>query len=119
MKFLQSKLFASILGAMLFLLTTAFLTTRGLTPASPPDDEADSTPQARTKGPSWAFFNPELDQIIAELKAERDAVATKDKQLNELATRLRAERGELDEALKNVKNLQQQVDRDVLRIKED
>jgi flagellar motility protein MotE (MotC chaperone) len=71
------------------------------------------------KGPSWTFFNPELDQIVAELKAERDTLSAKEKQMGELAVRLKAERAELDAALNNVKKLQQQVDRDVFRIKED
>ena len=39
--------------------------------------------------------------------------------MNELAARLRAERAELDEALKNIKKIQSQVDRDVFRIKAD
>jgi hypothetical protein len=33
MKFLQSKVFAAVLGSILFMLTTAFLSTRGLGPA--------------------------------------------------------------------------------------
>ncbi len=119
MKFLQSKLFAAILGTMMFLLTTAFLTTRSLAPLPRLAEELDPAHQESVHGASWTFFNPELDQIIAELKAERDAVSARDKQLTELATRLRAERVELDDALKNIKRLQQQVDRDVFRIKED
>jgi flagellar motility protein MotE (MotC chaperone) len=123
MKFLQSKLFAALLGCVLFLLTTAFLTTRGLETGSATEDESAEEHGASRKpnstGASWAFFNPELDQVIDELKSEREAVATKDKQLNELAARLRAERAELDESLKAIKKLQQQVDRDIYRIKED
>ena len=119
MKFLQSKLFASILGALMFLLTTAFLTTSGLQPIAHSGEDAEGHEHAVTKGPSWTFFNPELDQIVAELKSEREAATAKEQQLNELAARLKAERAELDEALKNVKKLQQQVDRDVFRIKED
>jgi flagellar motility protein MotE (MotC chaperone) len=121
MKFIQSKLFAALLGSVMFLLTTAFLTTQGLTPPPKAEDTEDSehAEKPNTKGASWSFFNPELDQIVTELKSERDAVANKDKQLNELAARLRAERAELDEALKNIKRLQLQVDRDVYRIKED
>ena len=119
MRFLQSKLFAAILGAILFLLSTAFLTTRDLASTPPLEEETAGGPQASLNGPSWAFFNPELDQIIEDLKAERDAVAAKDKQLTELAVRLRAERAELDDALKNIKTLHEQVDRDVFRIKED
>jgi len=118
MKFLQSKLFAAILGAMMFLLTTAFLTTSGLKPVGHADG-TDEEQHVANKGPSWTFFNPELDQIVAELKAERDAMAAKEKQMAEFGARLKAERAELDAALNNVKKLQQQVDRDVFRIKED
>src|SRR5689334_20234083 len=107
MKFLQSKLFAAILGAMMFLLTTAFLTTSGLKPVDSLEDEAGADHHAVTKGPSWTFFNPELDQIVAELKAEREALSAREKQMGELAARLKAERAELDAALGNVKKLQQ------------
>jgi len=118
MKFLQSKLFAAILGAMMFLLTTAFLTTSGLNPVGHAEG-TDEEQYAANKGPSWTFFNPELDQIVAELKAERDALSAKEKQMGELELRLKAERAELDSALGNIKKIQQQVDRDVFRIKED
>jgi flagellar motility protein MotE (MotC chaperone) len=119
MKFLQSPFFAAILGGILFLLTSAFLTTQGIATATHGDEGAATAAHAITKGPSWNFFNPELDQIIADLKSERDALTTREKQLNELATRLKAERAELDEALKGIKKIQQQVDRDLFRIKED
>ena len=121
MKFLQSKLFAAILGAMMFMLTTAFLTTSGLKPVASLEGDTDGAAHGSggNKGPSWTFFNPELDQIVAELKAERDSLSAKEKQMGELAVRLKAERAELDAALNNVKKLQLQVDRDVFRIKED
>lgn len=119
MKLLQSKLFAAILGAVLFMLTTAFLTTKGLAPGPAAEHDSESDHGAQVTGPSWTFFNPELDQIVEELKSERDAIAARDKQLNELAARLRAERAELDEAVAGMKKMQQQVDRDVFRIKAD
>jgi flagellar motility protein MotE (MotC chaperone) len=119
MKFLQSPLFAAVLGGVLFLLTSAFLTTQGIATATHGDEEADGSAHTNTKGPSWDFFNPELDQMIADLKSERDALETREKQLDALATRLKAERAELDEALKSIKKIQQQVDRDVFRIKEE
>jgi flagellar motility protein MotE (MotC chaperone) len=120
MKFLQSKLFAALLGSVVFMLTTAFLTTQSLGPAFERRDALAAThAKPNTAGASWAFFNPEMDQIISELKSEREAVAAKEKQLNELAVRLRAERAELDEAMRAIRKLQQQVDRDIYRIKED
>jgi flagellar motility protein MotE (MotC chaperone) len=121
MKFLQSKLFAAVLGSVLFMLTSAFLTTQGLAPNSKHDGDEDAASRhaPNTEGASWAFFNPEMEQIMAELRSEREAVVAKEKQLNELSTRLRTERAELDDAVKAIKKLQQQVDRDVFRIKED
>jgi flagellar motility protein MotE (MotC chaperone) len=119
MKFLQSPLFAALLGGVLFLLTSAFLTTQGIATATEADDASDGAAHANIKGPSWDFFNPELDEVIADLKTERDALNARERQLNELAARLKAERAELDETLKGMKKIQQQVDRDLFRIKED
>ena len=118
MKFIQSPLFAAVLGGVLFLLTSAFLTTQGLANAPHASDASDEE-VANVKGPSWEFFNPELDQLVVELKAEREALTAREKQFGEMSARLRAERAELEDALKGVKRIQQQVDRDVFRIKED
>jgi flagellar motility protein MotE (MotC chaperone) len=119
MKFILSPLFAAILGGVLFLLTSAFLTTKGVANAPHSGGHAEVADAANTKGPSWDFFNPELDQIVADLKSERDALTAREKQLAELEARVRAERAELDNALKDIKKIQQQVDRDIFRIKEE
>lgn len=117
MKFLQSPLFAAVLGGVLFLLTSAFLTTQGVATAIHAEEEPAT--HANIRGASWDFFNPELDQIVADLKTERDTLATREKQLTELATRLKAERAELDDALKGIKKIQEQVDKNLFRIKDD
>lgn len=120
MKMLQSPVVAAILGGLLFLLTSAFLTTKGLTPIEHVDGEHhEGEEEPSINGPSWTFFNPEMEQIMDELKSERESLATKEKQLAELETRLRAERSELDDELKKIRAIQSKVDRDVLRIKED
>ncbi len=120
MKMLQSPVVAAILGGLLFLLTSAFLTTKGLTPVPHAESEHhEGEEEPSINGPSWTFFNPEMEQIMDELKSEREAMVTKEKQLKELETRLRAERSELDDELKKIKAIQLKVDRDVLRIKED
>jgi uncharacterized coiled-coil DUF342 family protein len=118
MALLQSKLTAAVLGALLFLGVSSFLTIRNLPPPLPVH-AAEETPKARLTGPSWDFFNPELDAVVAELRAEREAVARKDKQLQELALRVQAERAELSDATRNIKRLQAELDRDILRLKED
>ena len=119
MKFIQSPLFAAVLGGVLFLLTSAFLTTQGVATANYGDEETEGAAHSNIKGASWDFFNPELDQIIADLKSERDTLTSREKQLNDLATRLKAERGELDDALKGIKKIQEQVDKNLFHIKED
>jgi flagellar motility protein MotE (MotC chaperone) len=119
MKFLQSTFFASVLGSVIFLGTSAALTIKGVASAMADAPPENSGPVADTKGPSWSFFNPELDQIVADLRTEREAIAIKEKKLEELASRIRAERAELDEKLRSVGQLQQQVDRNVIQIKAD
>ena len=119
MKLIQSPLFAALFGGILFLLTSAFLTTRGMAKSEIRNPNSEfRIGRAVTTGPSWNFFNPEMDQIVADLKTEREAVLLKEKQLEELAARLRVERAGLDDEVKKVTMLQQKVDREVFRIKE-
>ena len=123
MKFIQSKLFAAILGALLFLVTTAMVIPTGIAVAPPSEDNEEDAAHkhgpANTRGPSWDFFNPELDQVVSELKMEKEGLASKKKQLEELDARLKAERAELDEAGRKVAKMRDEVSRDVLKIKDD
>lgn len=122
MKFIQSKLFASILGALLFLVTTAMVIPAGIAVAPPSEDKEEAAHKhgpVNTRGPSWDFFNPELDQVVAELKMEKEGMSVKKKQLDELDARLKAERAELDEAGRKVAKMRDEVSRDVLKIKDD
>jgi flagellar motility protein MotE (MotC chaperone) len=119
MRFLQSTLFASILGSILFLGTSAMLTIKGVASLPSPASEEHEGPLPDTRGPSWSFFNPEMDQIMSDLKAEKDSIVAREKQLSEMASRVQAEKAELEEALRAVKRMQDQVDRSVIQIKED
>jgi flagellar motility protein MotE (MotC chaperone) len=119
MRFLQSTLFASILGSILFLGTSAMLTIKGVASLPSPASEEHEGPLPDTRGPSWSFFNPEMDQIMSDLKAEKDSIVAREKQLSEMTSRVQAEKAELEEALRAVKRMQDQVDRSVIQIKED
>ncbi len=119
MKMLQSPVVAAIIGGILFLVTSAVLTTKGIPPMVHASEPTEHEPEPVINGPSWDFFNPEMDQIIEELKTERAAIATKEKQLAELAARLKAEKAELDDEVKKIRAMQARVDRDVTSIKED
>ena len=69
--------------------------------------------------PSWEFSNPELDQLISDLRAQKDALATREQQLNELAIRLKAEREEIGVVTQNVGRLQAEFDKNVVRVKDE
>jgi flagellar motility protein MotE (MotC chaperone) len=119
MQFLQSTFFASLLGSLIFLGTSALLTIKGAASITVHANEESHGPVPDTKGPSWSFFNPEMDQIIADLRIEKEAMAAKEKQLAEMANRVKAEKAELDEAVRGIKRVQEMVDRSIIQIKED
>jgi flagellar motility protein MotE (MotC chaperone) len=112
-KLFQSPWLASGLGTILYLLITLL----SWHPAGGVKVEAES-PQVHKAGPSWTFQNPEVDQLVEDLKKEREAVALKEKQLNELAVRLQSERQELNQVTQTVHDLQSEFDRNVVRIEE-
>ena len=69
--------------------------------------------------PSWEFHNPEADQLISELQAEKKDLDKRRQDLDELAARLEAERTEVTGARQEVELLQTNFDKSVLRVKED
>jgi flagellar motility protein MotE (MotC chaperone) len=117
MKLLQSGWMTMLLGTLSYLATTLVL----LSPAKVrPDKAHDATgPLNSNRGVSWEFFNPELDRLITELVAEKKALAEREQQLNELATRLEAERAELNQITQAVHRLQVEFDRSVTRVRDD
>jgi flagellar motility protein MotE (MotC chaperone) len=112
-KLFQSQWFAGGFGTVLYLVATVFF----WHPVRPNVSELE-TPQPHKAGPSWTFHNPEVEQLIGELKKELEANALKEKQLNELALRLKTERQELNQVTQAVHELQMEFDRNVVRIEE-
>lgn len=70
-------------------------------------------------GFSWEFFNPEVDQLVSELKQQKEMLTTREQQLNELATRLQAERAEIDQVTQGIVRLQEDLNRVILRIRDE
>ena len=89
-KLLTSPWTSAPLGAVLYLASMLLF---WKTPVPPALDRGHAA--AAVHGPSWDFTNPELDQLITELKSEKGAVALRQQQLDELAARLNAERQEV------------------------
>lgn len=67
--------------------------------------------------PSWNFYSTELDQLLTEIRDKREALKTKEQQLNEFQARLESERQEILTVTQRVWQLQKALDRSVTEIK--
>lgn len=109
---LQAPWFAALIGGILYLLTTCLVLNpsqfAGYRPGPAAELSADDDP-------SWKFHNPEFNQWIAQIKQEKDSLALKEQQLNELQLRLNAERSEVMAVTQTVYQLQSQFDQNVIR----
>jgi len=117
-KLLTSSWMTAVISAVLYLgATVAFWKTPVLAPDAA--TKQSETAKAAANAPSWEFINPEADQLLAELKSEKKALAKKEQDLNDLSLRLQAERAELNQATNSVHQLQVEFDVNVLRIHEE
>jgi flagellar motility protein MotE (MotC chaperone) len=102
------------LGALIFLVSTILFW------KTPVPDARNSAPDKPAfNGPSWEFTSPEADQLMSELRTEKGAVALRRQQLDELASRLAAQRQELAAATAAIRQLQDDFDKSVVRIQEE
>jgi flagellar motility protein MotE (MotC chaperone) len=114
-KLLTSSWMTASIGAVVYFASTVLF---WQTPKPPKIVKADTTvPQL--VGPSWEFSNPEADQLVTELKEEKQAVADREQQLNEMAARLEAERAEVSAVTQSVRLLQNDFDKSVIRVQTD
>ncbi len=77
---------------------------------------AATASRAAGHGASWEFRNPESDQLVSELREEKNSLDKRTQQLNELATRLDTEQSEINAARLSVQQLQSNFDQSVLRV---
>ena len=117
MKILQNPLVASIVGLILYVVVTAAVwkAPARVMEGDPAQDEIVA--KAKEAVPSWEFQSQEADQLITELRDEKAALAKREKDLNDLAERLRAERLEINVVTQAVYQLQAQVEASIVRIK--
>jgi flagellar motility protein MotE (MotC chaperone) len=87
------------------------------TPVAPP--RAVQAAPAAVKNELGQYRNPEADQLVGELKEEKQKLDDREQKLNELAVRLDTERGEISNATASVQQLQADFDKNVLRIKDE
>jgi flagellar motility protein MotE (MotC chaperone) len=115
MKFLTSSLSSTLLGGICFLLTMVLLLQKPLAATAKPDSEEEES------GPVtfWERHNPEVDQLIEELRKQKQDITKREAELRELATRLQTERAEINLVTQRVAQLQLEFDQNVVRVKED
>ena len=117
MRLLQSSWLTALIGCLLYLAVTALLLQPSRFQFVRPSLESSAAGQMNNEA-SWRFRNPEFDQWVTEIKRQRAALAQREQQLQELQTRLDAERHELNTVTQIVSQLQAEFDRNVIRIKE-
>jgi flagellar motility protein MotE (MotC chaperone) len=115
-KLLQSNWLVALIGSVLY-LGTMFMTWHAPHFARPaPPAAAASAPVA---APSWEFYNPEVEQLVADLKQQQAALATREQQLRALEVRLQAERAEINAVTQTVARLQREFDQNVVHAREE
>jgi flagellar motility protein MotE (MotC chaperone) len=116
-RLLQSKWIVAVIGIISYVVTTAMIwrpppaSAPATTPSSPTGDEVAVA--------SWRMRNPEAEQLIAELRQQKEALDKKEQQLSELSLRLQNERAEIIAVTQSVTRLQREFDRNVIRVKEE
>ena len=120
LQLLQSKWTALVAGTLAYGLTTwaCLQPLQQFHRAASAVGNALAAASTGLGGPSWSFNNPELSQLVSELKAERAAVAARAKALDELQARLAAERQEIYSATQAVQRLRTEFDNVVTHVSE-
>jgi len=120
-RILQAKWFAVTAGTIIYTLTTwlCLQPQRQLTVAAQALRQVASAKGTEPAGPSWNFHNPEIDQLISELKDEREALRLRAGQLDELEARLSTERQEIGLVTQTVYRLRKELDATVTRVSEE
>jgi len=109
----------AMVGTMLFLATIVVcLRPNKFLPMAHRDSAAQAAPTDRD------FFalsenNPEIEQMIAEIKKEKAALADREQKLGRLEDRLLTERAEINQVTQTVHQLQMQFDASVVRVREE
>ncbi len=113
-KFLTSKWMSPPLGVVIYVAATVLF---WKTPTLPPAPKNVSS--AKQAKPSWEFTNPEAEQMIEELRMEKRALDARQKQLDEAAKGLDAERAEMGKVTQSVRKMQKDFDQIVLRVQDE
>lgn len=124
MNLLKSPLVASVLGALLYLGTTFWQLSTVTPHKAPAPVESPKGIVKKHEPPNipklvWDPQNPEVDQLVKELREEKEALAKRESGLNELASRLQVERQEIDRVAQEVQRMQTEFEKSLTKVKGD
>ena len=127
LKVIQSNWLSALIGGVLFLATMAFFWkpssgTRPHVAQHAPPATNDAPPELAlsiTNPPSWDYANPEVESLVAELKSGRATQEKRQRELDDLAARLMAERNEINQITQKVHQLQKEFDQKLIRVREE
>ena len=112
-RLLQSPWISTSAGSVAFLATMLAVWRPHVQPSTP----ASPRTVLSGTGASWSFQNPEMDLLMQELKKEKESLAVREKELNDLAARLQTERSELLALTQAVVQVQGEFDQNVTRVR--
>jgi len=113
MKFLASPLSAAVLALLLYLGTSAAILKK-VEFKFP--KKAGETAKALLV---WDASTPELDQMVSELKKEKEGIDQRQKDLDDLEQRLAQKWREVNQATQMVSQLQKELEASLVRVRED
>lgn len=116
MKILANSLVSSILGLVLYTVVTVLVWKVPVAAVHPEPSQEEIVAHAKEAVPSWEFKSQEAEMLIQELRIEKETLARREKDLNELAERLKTERLEINVVTQAVYQLQMQVEASIVRI---
>jgi flagellar motility protein MotE (MotC chaperone) len=112
-RILQSSWLAVLIGGLLYFGTTmAILRPSQFAGAR---ETAEAHDRSADDDPSWKFHNPEFNQWVTQIKDEKDALALRAQQLDELQVRINADRQEINTVTQTVARMQSDFDMNVIR----
>jgi flagellar motility protein MotE (MotC chaperone) len=117
LKKLNSPWVGSIIGLVAFMMVTA-MTWSAATQKIQAAHQVATNNVAKSETP-WSFDTAEIDALVKELREEKELLNKREKDLNELADRLRFERTELTQLTQTVHRMQQEFDLSVSRVNEE
>lgn len=116
-KILGANWFVVLAGSLAYLGTTLFCFSTAKFERIRVEADAEEPDLVVTE--SWVFQNPEIDQMIAELKREKDGLSVREQQVKDLEARLASERQEISVVLDVVSRVQKELDATILRIRQE